>query len=94
MSDAVTKGPLDVRAVMAALPHRYPMLLVDRVEEIILDRSIRAIKAVSMNEGFFQGHFPGRPIVPGVVVLDRVLAAIEAGHGGALGALQRLLEGN
>jgi 3-hydroxyacyl-[acyl-carrier-protein] dehydratase len=75
MSDAVTKGPLDVRAVMAALPHRYPMLLVDRVEEIILVQSIRAIKAVSMNEGFFQGHFPGRPIMPGVLIVEALAQA-------------------
>ena len=57
-------GPLDIKRVMAALPHRYPMLLVDRVEEIVLDRSIAAIKAVTINESFFQGHFPGRPIMP------------------------------
>ncbi len=56
--DAQTMGPLDIGRVMAALPHRYPMLLVDRVEEIVLDRSIAAIKAVTINEGFFQGHFP------------------------------------
>ncbi|MFX5743334.1 3-hydroxyacyl-[acyl-carrier-protein] dehydratase FabZ, partial [Acinetobacter baumannii] len=47
---------------MAALPHRYPMLWVDRVEDLILDRSITAIKAVTINEQLFQGHFPGRPI--------------------------------
>ena len=60
---------------MAALPHRYPMLLVDRVEQILPDRSITAIKAVSMNEGFFQGHFPGRPIMPGVLIVEALAQA-------------------
>lgn len=68
-------GPLDIGPVMAALPHRYPMLLVDRVEEIILDRSISAIKAVTINEGFFQGHFPGRPIMPGVLIVEALAQA-------------------
>ena len=68
-------GPLDVRRVMAALPHRYPMLLVDRVERIVQDHSITAIKAVSMNEGFFQGHFPGRPIMPGVLIVEALAQA-------------------
>jgi 3-hydroxyacyl-[acyl-carrier-protein] dehydratase len=72
-ADAI--GPLDVQRVMAALPHRYPMLLVDRVERIIPDRSITAIKAVSMNEGFFQGHFPGRPIMPGVLIVEALAQA-------------------
>jgi 3-hydroxyacyl-[acyl-carrier-protein] dehydratase len=75
MTSAVTKGPLDIRAVLEALPHRYPMLLVDRVEEIIIDQSIRATKAVSFNEPFFQGHFPGRPIMPGVLIVEALAQA-------------------
>jgi 3-hydroxyacyl-[acyl-carrier-protein] dehydratase len=73
-SDAVI-GPLDIRRVMAALPHRYPMLLVDRVSLLERDVSITAIKAVSMNEGFFQGHFPGRPIMPGVLIVEALAQA-------------------
>lgn len=68
-------GSLDIRAVLAALPHRYPMLLVDRVEKIVPDQSIRAIKAVTINEPFFQGHFPGRPIMPGVLIVEALAQA-------------------
>ena len=72
---ATSLGPLEIGRVMAALPHRYPMLLVDRVEELILDRSIAAIKAVTINEQFFQGHFPGRPIMPGVLIVEALAQA-------------------
>ena len=67
--------PLDIRRVMAALPHRYPMLLVDRVEELVVDERIAAIKAVSINEDFFNGHFPGRPIMPGVLIVEALAQA-------------------
>lgn len=72
---AAALGPLDVRRVMEALPHRYPMLLVDRVEAIVPGTSIRATKAVTINEGFFAGHFPGRPIMPGVLIVEALAQA-------------------
>lgn len=63
-------GPLDIKRVMAALPHRYPMLLVDRIETLEPGVSAVGIKAVSVNEDFFNGHFPGRPIMPGVLIVE------------------------
>ncbi|MDE2560996.1 MAG: 3-hydroxyacyl-ACP dehydratase FabZ [Sphingomonadales bacterium] len=66
---------LDIVQVMAALPHRYPLLLVDRVVALVPDQSIHAVKAVSMNEQFFQGHFPGRPIMPGVLQIEALAQA-------------------
>ncbi|MDZ7896007.1 MAG: 3-hydroxyacyl-ACP dehydratase FabZ [Sphingobium sp.] len=68
-------GPLDIRGVMEALPHRYPMLLIDRVVDMVPGQSIHAVKAVSMNEPFFQGHFPGRPIMPGVLLVEAIAQA-------------------
>jgi 3-hydroxyacyl-[acyl-carrier-protein] dehydratase len=66
-----TEAPfLDIYAVMKRLPHRYPFLLVDRVLECTPGESIRAIKNVTFNEPFFTGHFPGRPVMPGVMVLE------------------------
>jgi len=68
-------GPLDIKRVMAALPHRYPMLLVDRVESLDPEKGIVAIKAVTINEPFFQGHFPARPIMPGVLIVEAMAQA-------------------
>ena len=68
-------APFDVRRVMAALPHRFPMLLVDRVEELAIDERIVATKAVTINEPFFAGHFPGRPIMPGVLIVEALAQA-------------------
>ena len=84
-TDSAVIGPLDIRRVMAALPHRYPMLLVDRVERLERDVSITAIKAVSMNEGFFPGHFPGRPIMPGVLIVEAMAQAAGILAGESLG---------
>jgi 3-hydroxyacyl-[acyl-carrier-protein] dehydratase len=66
---------IDIRGVMAALPHRFPMLLVDRVEELVVDERIVAIKAVTINEPFFAGHFPSRPIMPGVLIVEALAQA-------------------
>lgn len=66
---------LDITRVLKALPHRYPLLLVDRVRSIELGERIHAVKAVSFNEEFFQGHFPGRPIMPGVLQVEAMAQA-------------------
>ncbi|MFN3591999.1 MAG: 3-hydroxyacyl-ACP dehydratase FabZ [Thermaurantiacus sp.] len=60
----------DIAEVLRLLPHRFPMLLVDRVEAIVANESARGVKAVSINEPFFQGHFPARPIMPGVLIVE------------------------
>ena len=65
----------DIRRILAALPHRYPLLLVDRVIDLRVDDEIHAVKAVSFNEDFFQGHFPGRPIMPGVLQIEALAQA-------------------
>jgi 3-hydroxyacyl-[acyl-carrier-protein] dehydratase len=65
----------DIGRIMQLLPHRYPFLLLDRVIELTPRHSIRAIKNVTINEPFFQGHFPGRPVMPGVLVIEAMAQA-------------------
>ena len=66
MSQSRSQGPcLDSTEIQAILPHRYPFLLVDRIEELEIGKRVIGIKNVTVNEPFFQGHFPGRPIMPG-----------------------------
>ena len=67
--------PVDVTRIQALLPHRFPFLLVDRVVALTPHRRLTAIKNVSINEPFFQGHFPGHPVMPGVLVIEAMAQA-------------------
>lgn len=66
----LSKAVIDIRGLMRMMPHRYPMLLVDRVVEIVGEKRAIGIKNVTMNEPFFQGHYPGTPIMPGVLIVE------------------------
>jgi 3-hydroxyacyl-[acyl-carrier-protein] dehydratase len=76
---AASKTALDIHEILKILPHRYPFLLIDRVLELKRKERIVAIKNVSINEPFFNGHFPGLPIMPGVLIVEAIAQA-----GGAL----------
>jgi 3-hydroxyacyl-[acyl-carrier-protein] dehydratase len=82
--------PMDIRTIMKHLPHRYPFLLVDRILECIPGQKIIALKNVTINEPFFQGHFPVAPIMPGVLIVE---AMAQAGGVLALHSIEALKEG-
>jgi 3-hydroxyacyl-[acyl-carrier-protein] dehydratase len=66
---------MDIHQILKKLPHRYPFLLVDRVLELDKGKTIKALKNVTMNEPFFEGHFPHRPVMPGVLMLEALAQA-------------------
>ncbi|MBP8035681.1 MAG: 3-hydroxyacyl-ACP dehydratase FabZ [Burkholderiaceae bacterium] len=66
---------LDIKEILDRIPHRYPMLLVDRVLDMVPGKSIKALKNVSINEPFFTGHFPHHPVMPGVLILEAMAQA-------------------
>lgn len=78
--------PLDVVGIQKLLPHRYPFLLIDRVVELEPHKRVLAYKSVTINEPFFQGHFPGHPVMPGVLVIEALAQAggvlWQMSHGG------------
>ncbi len=67
--------PMDIKAILDLLPHRYPFIMVDRVLELERGKTITALKNVTMGEPFFQGHFPGEPVMPGVLILEGLAQA-------------------
>lgn len=81
--------PINVEQIQQLLPHRYPFLLVDRVIEIVPDVSVVALKNATINEPFFQGHFPGHPVMPGVLIVEAM-----AQTAGLLTQISRRLKGD
>lgn len=69
------KYVMDINEILQYLPHRFPFLLLDKIIEIELGKSIVALKNVTINEPFFMGHFPGRPVMPGVLILEAMAQA-------------------
>ena len=70
-----TKSQFEIQDIMKVLPHRYPMILIDRITEVIEGVSLTAIKNVTINEPYFAGHFPGQPVMPAVLILESMAQA-------------------
>lgn len=70
MSEKTLPSTLDIQRILEVLPHRYPFLMVDRMEDVVRGESAVGIKNVSVNEPYFMGHFPGAPVMPGVLVIE------------------------
>jgi 3-hydroxyacyl-[acyl-carrier-protein] dehydratase len=70
MTKVVIPDNIDILEILRLLPHRYPFVMVDRILSLVPEKSVTGIKNVTMNEPFFQGHFPERPVMPGVLILE------------------------
>ncbi len=75
MSDEVVLEHIDILEILRLLPHRYPFVMIDRVLSVVPDKSVEALKNVTINEPFFQGHFPEKPVMPGVMMLEGMAQA-------------------
>ena len=69
------KAEYDIQKIMEILPHRYPFLLIDRIIDLVPGEKVTALKNVTINEPFFQGHFPGQPVMPGVLIIEAMAQA-------------------
>ena len=72
MSDDLKKDNYNIKDIIKILPHRYPFILIDRIDEVKPGEYVNAIKNVTINEPYFQGHFPGQPVMPGVISLESI----------------------
>jgi len=100
MTETLMQTPIESAEIMKILPHRYPLLLIDRVMSYTLEpeKTLTAIKNVTINEPFFQGHFPGTPVMPGVLILESmaqacgVLAHVALSTSGEMGGIYYLVK--
>ena len=75
MSENVIAEDIDILGILRLLPHRYPFVMIDRVLSVVPDQTVEALKNVTINEPFFQGHFPTKPVMPGVLMLEGMAQA-------------------